>query len=211
MGDIFIPNTRAFPVGRRRIATVSEATQLLDSMDAGGPRAAEQLLPLVYEELRRLAARKLAQENPGQTLQATALVHEAWIRLGVSEGQKVWGSRGHFISAAADAMRRILVDRARQKGRIRHGGHLERVDLQDVTVAAEDSDDMVLAIHEALEKLALESPQKAELVKLRYFVGLHHAEIARLFGISEPTVRRHWAYARAWLYLELKAKGGSPP
>lgn len=165
---------------------MSDVTQLLDAIEAGEPKAADQLLPLVYEELRKLAAVKMAQEQPGQTLQATA------------------NSRGHFFGAAAEAMRRILVDRARQKARVRHGGELERVDLEHVTLATEDSDETVLALHEALEKLATESPQKAEIVKLRYFVGLEHGEIAQALGISEPTVRRHWAYARSWLYAELK-------
>jgi RNA polymerase sigma factor (TIGR02999 family) len=185
---------------------MSDVTQLLSAMDSGDPKAGEQLLPLIYEELRKLAAAKMAQEKPGQTLQATALVHEAWLRLVGPTEQKVWNSRGHFFGAAAEAMRRILVDRARQKARVRHGGELERVNLEHVTIATEDSDDTVLAIHEALEKLALESPPKAEIVKLRYFTGLEHAEIAQALGIAEPTVRRHWAYARSWLYAELKAK-----
>ena len=183
---------------------MSDITQLLNAVDAGDPKAADQLLPLVYEELRKLAGAKMAQEQPGQTLQATALVHEAWLRLTGAEEQKTWNSRGHFFGAAAEAMRRILVDRARQKARVRHGGALERVDLEHVTLATEDSDGTVLAIHEALEKLALESPQKAEIVKLRYFAGMEHAEIAQALGVSEPTVRRHWAYARSWLYAELK-------
>jgi RNA polymerase sigma factor (TIGR02999 family) len=190
---------------------MSDVTQLLSAMDAGDPRAADQLLPLVYEELRKLAAAKMAQEKPGQTLQATALVHEAWLRLAGPEQQKAWNSRGHFFGAAAEAMRRILVDRARQKARVRHGGGLERIDLAQVTIATEDSDDTVLAIHEALEKLALESPPKAEIVKLRYFTGLEHAEIAQVLGLSEPTVRRHWAYARSWLYAELKQKSSNSP
>jgi RNA polymerase sigma factor (TIGR02999 family) len=183
---------------------MSDVTQLLNAIDAGDPKAGDQLLPLVYEELRKLAAVKMAQEKPGQTLQATALVHEAWLRLAGPDEQKAWNSRGHFFGAAAEAMRRILVDRARQKARIRHGGDMERVDLDHVTIATEDSDGTVLAIHEALEKLAVESPQKAEIVKLRYFTGLEHAEIARALGVSEPTVRRHWAYVRSWLYAELK-------
>jgi len=190
---------------------MSDVTQLLGALDAGDPRAADQLLPLVYGELRRLAATKMAQEKPGQTLQATALVHEAWLRLAGPEQQKAWNSRGHFFGAAAEAMRRILVDRARQKARVRHGGGLERVDLAQVTIATEDSDNTVLAIHEALEKLARESPPKAEIVKLRYFTGLEHAEIAQVLGISEPTVRRHWAYARSWLYAELKQKSSNSP
>jgi RNA polymerase sigma factor (TIGR02999 family) len=185
---------------------MSDVTQVLNAIEAGDPKAADRLLPLVYEELRKLAAAKMAQEKPGQTLQATALVHEAWMRLVGPKEQKSWNGRGHFFGAAAEAMRRILVDRARQKARVRHGGELERVDLEHVTIATEDTEDTVLAIHEALEKLALESPQKAEIVKLRYFTGLEHEEIAHVLGISEPTVRRHWAYARSWLYAELKGK-----
>ena len=184
---------------------MSEATRILDRVQQGDPQAAGELLPLVYDELRKLAAAKLAQEPSGQTLQPTALVHEAWLRLVGTEARD-WNSRGHFFGAAAEAMRRILVDRARQKARVCHGGALERVDLEHVTLATEDSDDTVLAIHEALEKLALEAPQKAEIVKLRYFTGLEHAEIAQVLGVSEPTVRRHWAYARSWLYAELKQK-----
>jgi len=183
---------------------MSDVTQLLNAIDAGDPKAADQLLPLVYEELRKLAAAKMAQEKPGQTLQATALVHEAWLRLAGSEQPPVWSSRGHFFGAAAEAMRRILVDRARQKARIRHGGTLERVDLEHVTLATEDSSDTVLAMHDALDALARESPQKAEIVKLCYFTGLENAETAQVLGISEPTVRRHWAYARSWLYATLK-------
>lgn len=183
---------------------VSEFTVILDRVQQGDPTAAEELLPLVYAELRVLAAAKMAQEPPGHTLQPTALVHEAWLRLVGTGEPKSWNGRSHFFGAAAEAMRRILVDRARHKRRIRHGGGWERVDLEHVTVATEDSDDTVLAIHDALEKLALESPPKAEIVKLRYFTGMEHAEIAEALGISEPTVRRHWAYARAWLYAELK-------
>jgi RNA polymerase sigma factor (TIGR02999 family) len=194
----------AFVAPLPMLARMSDVTQLLHAIDAGDPQAADQLLPLVYEELRKLAAAKMAQEKPGQTLQATALVHEAWLRLAGAEEQRAWNSRGHFFGAAAEAMRRILVDRARQKARVRHGGDMEKVDLEHVTIATEDSDGTVLAIHEALEKLAVESPQKAEIVKLRYFTGLEHAEIAQALGVSEPTVRRHWAYARSWLYAELK-------
>ncbi len=199
-------SARLSGAGRPTLRPMSEVTQLLNVMDGGDARAADQLLPLVYEELRKLAAAKMAQEQPGQTLQATALVHEAWLRLVGTEAQPAWNSRGHFFGAAAAAMQRILVDRARQKARVRHGGALERVDLEHVTLATEDSDDTVLAVHEALEKLALDSPQKAEIVKLRYFTGLEHAEIAQVLGVSEPTVRRHWAYARSWLYAELKRK-----
>jgi RNA polymerase sigma factor (TIGR02999 family) len=184
---------------------MSDVTRLLSAIDRSDPEAAEELLPLLYEELRKLAAQKMANEAPGQTLQPTALVHEAWLRL-VGSGQEHWNSRGHFFGAAAEAMRRILVERARKKARVRHGGQLERVALDHVTVASQDNDDTVLAIHEALEKLGAQSPQKAEVVKLRYFAGMEHAEIAEALGVSEPTVRRHWAYARSWLYAEIKSQ-----
>ena len=184
---------------------MSEVTHLLDRVQQGDSKAAEQLLPLVYDELRKLAASRMAHEVPGQTLQATALVHEAWLRL-AGGGNQHWNGRGHFFGAAAEAMRRILVERARKRARARHGGGLEKVDWEHVTIATADGDDTVLAIHEALQKLAAESPQKAEIVKLRYFTGLAHEEIAQVLGVFEPTVRRHWAYARAWLYAELKEK-----
>jgi RNA polymerase sigma factor (TIGR02999 family) len=182
-----------------------QVTQILAAVNAGDKRAAAELLPLVYDELRRLAAARMAREKPGQTLQATALVHEAWLRL-VGGNETLWNSRGHFFGAAAEAMRRILLERARKKARVCHGGQLHRVNLEEVTVATQDSDDVIVAVDEALEKLAVESPQKAEIVKLRYFGGLEHAEIAQVLGVSEPTVRRHWAYARSWLYAELKAQ-----
>ena len=185
---------------------MSDVTQLLGAIAAGDPKAAGELLPLVYEELRKLAAAKMAQEKPGQTLQATALVHEAWLRLIGSDEQKAWNGRGHFFGAAAEAMRRILVDRARQKARRRHGGGLERVDLEHVNLATEDSDETLLAMSEALEALARESPQKAEIVKLRYFTGLENQEIADALGISLSSVERGWAYARSWLHRELKRK-----
>src|SRR6185295_17967814 len=184
---------------------MSDVTRILERVEQGEPKAAAELLPVVYEELRKLAAAKMAQELPGQTLQATALVHEAWLRLG-GAGDQHWNSRGHFFGAAAEAMRRILVECARKKARVRHGGGLEKVDWEHVTIATGDSDDTVLAINEALEKLTAEAPQKAEIVKLRYFTGMEHQEIAEALGVSEPTVRRHWAYARSWLYAELKAK-----
>jgi RNA polymerase sigma factor (TIGR02999 family) len=132
-------------------------------------------------------------------------VHEAWLRL-IGPNEALWNSRGHFFGAAAEAMRRILLERARKKGRVRHGGGLQRVDLDQVALATQDSDEVIVAVDEALEKLAAESPQKAEIVKLRYFGGLEHREIAEVLGVSEPTVRRHWAYARSWLYAELKAQ-----
>jgi len=182
---------------------MSDVTQILEALARGDPTVADELLPLLYDQLRTLAAHKMANEAPGQTLQPTALVHEAWLRL-VGSGQEHWNSRGHFFGAAAEAMRRILVERARKKARVRHGGQLERVDLDHVTMATQDNDDTILAVHEALEKLAVQSPQKAEVVKLRYFAGMEHTEIAEALGVSEPTVRRHWAYARSWLYAELK-------
>ena len=187
------------------VESAETVTQILEAIGAGDKHAAEELLPLVYNELRRLAAARMAHEAPGQTLQATALVHEAWLRL-VGPNPVQWNGRAHFFGAAAEAMRRILLERARKKGRIRHGGHLQRADLDQVTLATQDSDDVILAVHEALEKLAAESPQKAEIVKLRYFGGLEHSEIAQVLGVSEPTVRRHWTYARSWLYAELKAQ-----
>jgi len=172
--------------------------------ESNDPQIAEELLPLVYCELRRLAAHKMAKELPGQTLQPTALVHEAWLRLG-GDGQPVWQNRAHFFAAAAEAMRRILIDRARSKGRLRHGGECQRLSIEQVTIAIEDVDDTVLAVHEALDKLTSQDALKAEIVKLRYFVGMNHQEIADALDIAEPTVRRHWAFARSWLYAELKS------
>lgn len=185
---------------------MSEFTQLLEAVEARDPEASTQLLPLVYEELRRLAAHQLAKEPSGQTLQATALVHEAWLRLTGPDADRVWHGRSHFFHAAAEAMRRILVDRARKRRRERHGGLLQRaeVDLDNVTVATADSDDTVLAIHEALERLTQVSARKSQIVQLRYFIGLENAEIARIVGVSEPTVERDLAYSRAWLYVDLK-------
>lgn len=188
---------------------MSDITQLCNRLDAGDLQSSEQLLPLVYEELRKLAAAKMAQEKPGQTLQATALVHEAWLRIAGEKAPGSWKNRAHFFAAAAEAMRRILVERARKRGRVRHGGHLEKVDMGHVTLATQDSDTTVLAINGALEALASESPQQAEIVKLRYFTGLEHGEIAQVLGVSEMTVRRHWAFARSWLYAELKGSGGA--
>jgi RNA polymerase sigma factor (TIGR02999 family) len=183
---------------------VSDVTRLLDAVERGEPKAAEELLPLVYEELRRLAAAKMAGEKPGHTLQPTALVHEAWVRLLGPEGeQQSWEGRGHFFAAAADAMRRILIDRARRKSRVRHGGKLTRVDLATIDLAAQSGDDTLLRVDEAVDKLATEHPLKAQLVKLRYFAGLSIPEACRVLGLSLTTGKRHWAYARAWLYEEL--------
>jgi RNA polymerase sigma factor (TIGR02999 family) len=186
-----------------------EVTRILAVLEQGNRQAADELLPLVYEELRKLAAGKMANEPPGQTLQPTALVHEAWLRL-VGDGSPHWEGRRHFFGAAAEAMRRILIDRARSKARIRHGGQMQRVELDHVTVAVEDTDETVLAVNEALNKLAAQDRLKAEVVKLRYFTGLNHEEVARVLGVSEPTVRRHWAFARAWLHAELKAQLEGP-
>jgi RNA polymerase sigma factor (TIGR02999 family) len=182
---------------------VSDVTQILERVEQGDPKAAEELLPLVYEELRRLAVAKMAQEVPGQTLQPTALVHEAWLRLAGSEKQS-WRDRRHFFGAAAEAMRRILIDNARRKGRVRHGKGLVRVDLDQVDLAIQAEDESLLAVDEALSKLAAEDPAKAEFVKLRYYVGLSIPEAAQALGLSESTAKRYWNYARAWLYHELK-------
>ena len=184
---------------------MSDVTRILDRVQQGEAQAAEELLPLVYNELRKLAAEKMANECPGQTLQPTALVHEAWLRL-VGSGSDHWDNRSHFFAAAAEAMMRILIERARAKARARHGGHLERVALDHVTVAMEDTAETVLAVHEAMDRLATVDSLKAEVVKLRYFIGLNHAEIAQVLGLSEPTVRRHWSFARSWLYAELKVQ-----
>jgi RNA polymerase sigma factor (TIGR02999 family) len=181
---------------------MSEVTRILAAIEQGDPHAAAQLLPLVYEELRRLAAQKLAQEKPGQTLQATALVHEAYLRLVGGNPDQPWASRGHFFAAAAEAMRRILVENARRKKSIRRGGHLKRVEL-DEDFTRNTSADQLLALHEALDKLAREDPVKAELVKLRCFAGLSHQEAARALGISRPTADRYWAYAKTRLYCEI--------
>lgn len=180
-----------------------DVTQLLSAIESGEPDAADQLLPLVYNELRRLAAYKMAHEQPGQTLQPTALVHEAWIRLAGSTAQR-WKDRRHFFGAAAEAMRRILIDRARKRNRTRHGRGLQRVELQEIEIAQTATDVQLLAIDEALQKLAAESPERAELVKLRYYVGMSIPDAAEALGISESTAKRQWNYARLWLFKELK-------
>jgi RNA polymerase sigma factor (TIGR02999 family) len=176
-------------------------TQILDAV-GGDPQAAEKLLPLVYEELRRLAAAKMAQQPPGQTLQATALVHEAWLRLtGGSCDQ--WENRAHFFRAAAEAMRCILIDNARKKSRWKRGGKLERIQLDGLDVAVETPPDTLLVVQEALDRLAAEDAAKAELVKLRFFVGMTNAETAQILGFSEPTSKRYWEFSRAWLLREI--------
>jgi RNA polymerase sigma factor (TIGR02999 family) len=180
---------------------VNEVTRILSAIEHGEHHAAEQLLPLVYEELRRLAREKMAHEKPGQTLQATALVHEAFVRLVDVEKAQRWNSRGHFYSAAAEAMRRILVENARRKRALRRGGDRYRLDLDELEAPRLSED--VLALDEALEKLALKDPAKAELVKLRYFAGLTMQQSAQTLGISLATAQRWWSYARAWLHQEI--------
>jgi RNA polymerase sigma factor (TIGR02999 family) len=183
---------------------MSDVTQILSAIEQGDPHAAEQLLPLVYEELRKLAAQRLAQEKPGQTLQPTSLVHEAYLRLVDVETAQRWNTRGHFFAAAAEAMRRILIERARHKGRLRHGGGRRRMDLLDVEVAAPNDDEQILHLDESLARLALARPQAAELVKLRFFAGLTLEEIAPLLSLSPRTARRLWAFARAWLRRDIE-------
>ena len=185
---------------------VSDVTRILEAVEKGDSQAADQLLPLVYGELRKLAAHKMSQEAPGHTLQPTALVHEAWLRLVGNENPKFDG-RGHFFAAAAEAMRRILIDRARRKRAARHGGNQQRVDILEADLVSAAGDDELLAVHDALDKLAAQDPAKAELVKLRYFVGMTIAEAAEVLGISEPTAKRYWTYARAWLYQEIQKPG----
>ena len=179
-------------------------TQALAAASAGEPKAAERLLLLVYEELRRVAAILLARENPGHTLQATALVHEAYLRIVTPSGDQPWDNRRHFFAAAAETMRRILVESARRKLRIRHGGGLERVDLDEHDISVEPPHEDILALNDAVEEFTREEPQKAELVKLRFFAGLDEQEAADVLGISRTTAARHWAYARAWLFDRLR-------
>jgi RNA polymerase sigma factor (TIGR02999 family) len=189
---------------------MTEVTQILSQIEQGDPSAAEQLLPLVYDELRKLAAAKLAHERPGQTLQATALVHDAYIRLVDVEQAQHWDSRQHFFAAAAEAMRRILVETARRKKRIKHGGDLERVELDGEQLAVELPVDDLLAINEALEQLEASDEQSARLVKLRYFAGLSVEDAAELLGISPRTAYRDWSYARAWMYRRLGGERTPP-
>jgi RNA polymerase sigma factor (TIGR02999 family) len=186
---------------------MSEVTRILSAIEQGDPHASEHLFPLVYDELRKLAAQKLAHEKPGQTLQPTALVHEAYLRLVDAEKVQRWESRGHFFAAAAEAMRRILVDGARRKSRNRHGGGRQRQGLDLDAVAAQGPGDELLALHDALEQLAAHDPLKAQLVQLRFFAGLTLAEAARCLSISPSTADRAWRYALAWLYAAMD----SPP
>jgi RNA polymerase sigma factor (TIGR02999 family) len=188
---------------------MNDVTRILSAIEGGDPHAAERLLPLVYDELRNLAAAKLSQEKPGQTLQATALVHEAYLRLvgiqapNTKHQAPAWNSRGHFFAAAAEAMRRILVERARKRGRLKRGGDRQRLDLDALQLSLREVSDELLALDEALTEFAKKHPDKAELVKLRYFAGLTVAEAAQALGISTSTADRHWTYARAWLYRRI--------
>jgi RNA polymerase sigma factor (TIGR02999 family) len=184
--------------------SAEHVTQILAAVEAGDKHAAGELLPLVYNELRRLATHKMAREAPGQTLQPTALVHEAWLRLVGNENQK-WDGRAHFFAAAAEAMRRILVDRARRKHALRHGGSQVRVEMDETALQAPADDEKVLQVQDALEMLAVEDPQKAEIVKLRFFGGLSHEEIAQVLSVNEKTVRRHWEVAKVRLFQVIKA------
>ena len=182
---------------------MSEFTRILNAAQVGDPKAQDDLLPLVYHELRQLAARKMAREVGTQTLQPTALVHEAWLRLG-GEEQPTWDNRTHFFCAAAEAMRRILIDRARSKQAVRHGGGQERLDIDEVEIAAPMKHDELLAVNDALERFSRHAPQKAELVKLRYFAGLGLKEAGQVLGISEPTAVRWWTYSKSWLYQAIQ-------
>jgi RNA polymerase sigma factor (TIGR02999 family) len=179
--------------------SMSDATVLLSAVEQGDPRAADQLLDVVYEELRRLATYRMAQEAPGQTLQPTALVHEAWLKL-VGAGERKFENRAHFFAVAAEAMRRILIDRARRRQTQRHGGQYERVELQEAGLAAPVEDDQLLAVDEALEKLSREHPVQAQVVKLRYFGGMTNEEVAQALSLSVSTVKNYWTFARAWLF-----------
>jgi RNA polymerase sigma factor (TIGR02999 family) len=189
---------------------MSDVTSILSAIEHGDPHAAEQLLPFVYEELRKLAAAKLAQEQPGQTLQATALVHEAYVRLVDTDRPQQWNGRGHFLAAAAEAMRRILIENARHKRSLKQGGDYRRLDLDASAIYTDGPADSLLAVSEALDKLALEDPQKAELVKLRFFAGLSVQEAADALGISRATADRYWAFAKVWLYCEISGEGHAP-
>ena len=191
---------------------MSEVTRILSDLDRGDPDAADRLLPLVYEELRKLAAHRMAQEAPGQTLQPTALVHEAYLRLIGTDQTQHWNSRGHFFAAAAEAMRRILVDNARRKQAVKHGGDRRRLDLDDVEPPLDESSgDDLLALDEALRELEARDPRKAELVKLRFFAGLTNEQAAAALGVSTSTAEKDWAYARSWLRVAIDRASGHRP
>ncbi len=186
---------------------MSEVTRILSQLETGEPSASEQLLPHVYDELRKLAAQRLSHEKPGQTLQATALVHEAYLRLVQGSEPQKWHSRGHFFAAAAEAMRRILLNRARDRSRKKRGGDLRRIDFSKVEFVLETPDEELLELDEAITRLASEEPLCADLVKLRFFAGLGQRETAEVLGLAPRTADRHWAYARAWLYEQLTERG----
>lgn len=186
---------------------MNDVTRILSALEAGDPQAAEQLLPLVYDELRRLAAEKMAQEKPGQTLQPTALVHEAYLRLVDTDKAQHWHGRGHFFAAAAEAMRRILVEQARRKGRLKRGGDWHRDPLDEEAIAAPAPDPPLLEMDAALTELEAKNPRQAQVVKLRYFAGLTVEETAALLGVSTSTIDRDWTYARAWLFREMTRDG----
>jgi len=187
---------------------MSDVTRILSAIQNGDPQAAEQLLPLVYDELRKLAAQRMAQEAPGQTLQATALVHEAYLRLVGAEKVQRWDSRGHFFAAAAEAMRRILLNRARDKKRAKRGGERRRVDLDQIEIALDTDDEQLIALDEALTQFAVEDPDAARLVNVRFFAGLTQKDAAVSLGLAPRTAERQWAYARAWLYARLRPDDG---
>lgn len=192
------------------MAPMSDVTRILLQIESGDPSAAEQLLPLIYDELRKLAAARLAQEKPGQTLQATALVHEAYLRLvGPEQNEPRWDNRGHFFSAAAEAMRRILVDQARRKNTIKAGGQWQRIEMSDVEPVIDDPQLDLLALDDALQKLQAKDPRKAELVRLRFFAGLSNQQAAAALGIAASTADLDWAYAKCWLRVEMSAEPGT--
>jgi RNA polymerase sigma factor (TIGR02999 family) len=188
---------------------MSDVTRILAAIERGDVRAVDKLFPLVYQELRQLAAQRMNKERPGQTLQATALVHEAYLRLVGSEEQN-WGSRGHFFTAAAEAMRRILIENARRKRRLKRGGDRQRVDVRDIDLAVEGPSEDLIALDEVLEKLAKKDKVKADLVKLRFFAGLTNEQAAEVLGISVNTADRYWTYARSWLHLEILGDAEAP-
>jgi RNA polymerase sigma factor (TIGR02999 family) len=187
---------------------MSDITQALQAIRSGNGHPSEELLPLVYNELRNLAAARMAQEASGQTLQATALVHEAWMRV-AGNGPRKWENRGHFFAAAAEAMRRILIENARRKSRLKHGGGQIRVELEEFNLAAASPDEQVLQLEDALEKLQAQDPPKAQIVVMKFFGGMTDREIAEVQGVTERTVERHWAFAKAWLLSEIKRAGAA--
>jgi RNA polymerase sigma factor (TIGR02999 family) len=184
---------------------MSDITRILQAIGRGDNHAAEDLFPLIYDELRHLAVSRMAREQPGQTLQATAVVHEAWLRL-VADGDRTWQNRAHFFGAAAEAMRRILIENARRKSALKRGGGLARVDIDGIDLAVADPDDKILLLDEALEKLQVEDPQKARIVVMKFFGGMTNHEIAQHLGVTERTIERQWAFARTWIFQNIKSQ-----